>query len=227
MPMESSEKKHAYAGRQCMACGGKACNISYEALRDMVEKKQNGDFMAKGGTVEETRHPMGGSSSRSKAAANWRHEGKQEGVHRSGDVHTPGESGMGRSVRAGDYSSAKKMHYQQRKESLNVPKPHGHYADGGEVSTQPSPPPPKVDKDGYDNMGNKVHKDTSVIDGVNHALGNYADGGDVDAEGDDSEMLDHCVGECMEAMKSGDKAAFKDAMYVMMADMMRKMGKED
>lgn len=152
MPMESkasSEKKHAYGGRQCMACGGKACSISYEQLRDMVEKKA-------------------------------------------------------------------------------MVKPAPAYADGGMISTQPSPTPKKVDKDGYDSMGNKVKKDTSAIDSVNHALGNYADGGEVEESGDDHEMvMDQCADECMEALKSGDKAGFKSAMHAMMADFMSKMGKED
>lgn len=165
-------QKHAYGGRACMACGGKACNVSYEQLRNQVEAHRKA--------------PM---------------DGERAGIDSKPSI------------------------------AKGMMMPLGHYVDGGKVeSTQPEVTKPKVDKDGYDSNGNKVQKDTAAIDSVNHALGNYADGGDVedmDMGKDDDMLMDHCVGECMEAIKSGDKAAFKDAMHTMMADFMGKMGKED
>lgn len=175
---EAGEKrmKHAYGGRACMACGGKACNISYESLRNQIEASR--------------KVPM-------------------------------------ESVRAGVDSKPSI--------SKGMMAPLGHYAEGGAVWV----------KDKYGNA-TETHPDAGaspIPDGEHEAkakkqladaFGHYAEGGNVmelagdhDEAKDDDMLMDHCAHECMEAIKSGDKAAFKDAMHTMMADFMNKMGKED
>lgn len=109
------------------------------------------DLMAEGGETEEMHHsPYGGSANMSKGASRFRNEGKQEGINRSRSVYTPGESGMGYSVRAskyggvssrtgedrtGDYTEAKKMAYQTLKEQRNVAHRNDreYLAEGGEI----------------------------------------------------------------------------------------------
>ena len=54
-----------------------------------------------------------------------------------------------------------------------------------------------------------------------HEAGEMAEGGEVDA---DHEMLmDHCSKECMDALKSGDKAKHREAFEVLVADILRKL----
>lgn len=92
--------------------------------------------------------PAGGSSNRATGAKRHRDEGSHEGVHRSKSVQTPGESGMGYSVRAGDYESAKKQHYQTRKESRNINPNVKGLAEGGMMT-----------HDGYESSRSGPHQD--------------------------------------------------------------------
>ena len=57
------------------------------------------------------------------------------------------------------------------------------------------------------------------------ADGGYAEGGEME-ESEDSDhemMMDHVAMECMQALETKDKAAFKDAFQVLVADCMSKM----
>lgn len=94
----------------------------------------------------------------------------------------------------------------------------GMYADGGPVSPAPQPTP-------MDDVGPHEQQARNALAG---AFGGkqkkMAEGGEVDEDGD--MLMDQCAHECMEAMKSGDKMAFKDAMMAMVHEVMEKMGKE-
>lgn len=56
-------------------------------------------------------------------------------------------------------------------------------------------------------------------------VGGYAEGGEVDD--DHSMMMDQCAMECMEAIESKDKAKFKDAFDVLVADILHRMEAEE
>lgn len=135
----------------CMAHGGMADDMDMDHMRSLPKPMK----MAKGGEAEELHHsPAGGSANRAKGAARSRNEGRQEGVNRSRSVYTPGESGMGYSVRGGFTEDAKKMAHQTIKESRNVAggpskKPLEGLADGGEVEM-------KMDDD--HDMDNELHE---------------------------------------------------------------------
>jgi hypothetical protein len=64
----------------------------------------------------------------------------------------------------------------------------------------------------------------------NDGHGHMAEGGEMEPDGDEgmdsSTLIDHCAGEMMDALKSGDKSAFVDALHVLVADLMQKMGSE-
>lgn len=217
MPMEQTSKKHSYGGRTCMACGGMSCKISYEQLRDMVEKKQNGDFMAKGGEV--------------KGVHKSNHEGPGNSV--AGSFTKNAHKGNTSIPKEEQHEWAKEEHKRVLGEMKTVPKPHGNYAEGG-LAHDPS----KYDKDGNRLAGNsgpapsptpQGEEETRVKGQLADAFG-HAKGGEVEddaSDGDHDMMMDQCAHECMEAMKSGDKAMFKDSLYTLMADMMSKMGKDE
>ncbi len=157
--MPAMEKKHAYGGRQCMACGGMACKISYEQLRDMVEKKKMG----------------GNAGPMAKDDAGAEYDGDDD-------------------------------------PAISMMTPLGRYADGGQVSSS-----------GFPTIINQQTPDSNASNSKKLAI-KMADGGDVEGSGDDDMLMDQCAHECMEAMKSGDKMAFKDAMTAMIHEIMEKMG---
>ena len=43
------------------------------------------------------------------------------------------------------------------------------------------------------------------------------------APDDEQAMLDHCASECMKAIEIGDKTMFRDALHVLIADIMKQM----
>jgi len=43
---------------------------------------------------------------------------------------------------------------------------------------------------------------------------------------DQEDMMDHVAMEAMDAIQSGDKAAFRDAFHVMISDIINKMSRE-
>lgn len=49
----------------------------------------------------------------------------------------------------------------------------------------------------------------------------YAEGGEVD--GDHEMLMDQCAQECMDAIESKDKSAFKEALHTLIADLLMKM----
>lgn len=223
--MEQTSKKHSYGGRTCMACGGMSCKISYEQLRDMVEKKQNGDFYAKGGTVAQGEDAL-----------------EVKGIHAgvptrdtAGEDKSHAVSWAGHGIRHNNGKSkvAKEEHHRVLGEMKSMPKPHGNYADGG-LAHDPS----KYNEDGSRKAGvtppapsptPQGENETRVKSQLAGAFG-HAEGGEIEddaSDGDHDMMMDQCAHECMEAMKSGDKAMFKDALYTLMADMMSKMGKDE
>lgn len=55
----------------------------------------------------------------------------------------------------------------------------------------------------------------------------YAEGGEVDSDGDNESMMDQCAMECMEAIEAKDKAKFREAFEVLVADILNKMGSEE
>lgn len=53
----------------------------------------------------------------------------------------------------------------------------------------------------------------------------YEEGGEVDQDHED--MMDQCAVECMEAIESKDKAKFREAFEVLIADILNKMSSDD
>jgi hypothetical protein len=81
----------------------------------------------------------------------------------------------------------------------------GGYADGGTVKSPPSQPPSNP---------------------IGYPQGaSWAEGGDVDS--DRESMMDQCADECIQAIKSGDKMAFRDALKVFISDVLSKHMDED
>jgi hypothetical protein len=74
----------------------------------------------------------------------------------------------------------------------------GGYADGGSV--------PSTDDV---TLGKKIGYPSGA---------SLAEGGDVDS--DHESMMDECAQECMEALKTGDKMAFRDALKVLISDVL-------
>lgn len=243
-------KKHSYGGRMCMACGGMACNVSYEELRKQVESKRSvpmgekrqelstskpgiakgmmtplGRF-AKGGTVSQAEDDLevkgihGGVPVRSTAGTDKSHAVSWAG-HGVREANKHGKSTS---------KVAKEEHNRVLSEMKSMKKPHGNYAEGGQV----------FDYDEYGNIkGKKQDKSNTdmALDSIRDALSgneahadeNKAHGGMMEEKekpaGDDDEMImDQCAGECMDAIEKKDKAAFKDALHVLVSDLLRKLG---
>lgn len=92
----------------------------------------------------------------------------------------------------------------------------GGYDEGGTVSNPPTPPPDPDD-----------NKKKTIGDIIGYPKGaSLAEGGDV-MDDDHETMIDQCVGECMDAIKSGDKMAFRDALEFVIGDILSKMKDED
>lgn len=162
-------KKHSYGGRQCMACGGMACNVSYEELRKQVE--------------ERGKAPMGDV---------------RAGVDSKPSIAKGMMAPLGRMAEGGTVSSTG--------------------GGGGDLDYHP-------DED-------KVKKMLQGAFGASEAKAEEtppakkAEGGEVEgpADGDDEMLMDQCASECMEAIEKKDKSAFKDALQVLVSDMLRKLG---
>jgi hypothetical protein len=200
---EAGEKpmKHNYKGMPCMACGGVVCNLNYGHLRDQVEKERKGG----------------------------------DGIGKGMEGHGLGRMAKGGVVEQDDAGMA----YGPDNDSAIVRgamKPLGRYAEGGSVPAEPSSAasPSPISKDKWKMFQSGFKKalgepeEAQAAEPKKEAMGGmYVEGGDVEKEmGDDDMLMEQCAHECMEAMKKGDKMAFKDAMMAMVHEIMEKMGKE-
>lgn len=240
--MPGMEKKHAYGGRQCMACGGMACKISYQQLRDMVEKKQLGA----GGIKEGTEMPLGRMAKGGSVAAD--EDEHLKGIHKSNYVGR-GNSMVGSFVKAAHNKNtslsddelkgaAKEHHTKVLHEMKTMKKPHGNFADGGPVAS-PSSKPSGINQGSHDysEVGSNEQKARNALANVfgGHEAqagekkahgGMMAEGGEMDMgmDEDDGMLMDQCSHECMEALKKGDKAGFKSAIQAIVMDCLKKAG---
>lgn len=53
-----------------------------------------------------------------------------------------------------------------------------------------------------------------------------AEGGEIEMDEDNEALMDHCAMECLNAMETKDKAAFKEAFHVLVADILNKFSME-
>lgn len=237
-------KKHSYGGRQCMACGGMACNVSYEELRKQVEERGKapmGDVRAgvdsKPSIAKGMMAPLGRMAKGGKVSGVNQQEGR--GPHapgiREGTSHSGHKVRLAQAERSFGYEGAavkaedhaKASHKQVLEELKQMKKPH-LYADGGSVSSTGGG---GGDLD-YHPDEDKVKKMLQGAFGASEAKAEEtppakkAEGGEVEgpADGDDEMLMDQCASECMEAIEKKDKSAFKDALQVLVSDMLRKLG---
>lgn len=241
--MKMSEKKHSYGDRMCMACGGAVCNLNYSHLRDQVEKRMmggNAGPMAKddagmqyddendAGIAKGMMRPLGYAKGghvkdHSKGVHTSNYEGPDNSI--AGSFTKAAHKGNTSIPKGTQHQWAKDEHHRVLKEMKSMPKPHGHYADGGPVDKGLSK---EALSKGQESMRQAFgHPDAKPSPKPEKKeLASFADGGDIDVEmdmGDGDMLMDQCAQECMDALKSGDKSAFKSAMEAMVSELMQKM----
>ena len=102
----------------------------------------------------------------------------------------------------------------------------GGYAEGGTVN---DPSPPEPDPQSAQQMQAGANQSGWQPDVWKKNLG-LSDGGMVDETGldpDHETMLNECAEECMDAVKNGDRSAFRNALEVLVTDILGKQSMED
>lgn len=247
--------KHNYKGKPCMACGGAVCNLNYTHLRDQVEKERNGGDgipsgmeghglgrMAAGGRVAQDDAGMAygpGSDSAIKKGgmmplgrgryAEGGTLGDAIGYPKRYDEGGP-VADVGHAPKPNDANSLKPMDDDDKSSGGGGAGGMGAMAmmaDGGPTPSPASSPSP-VSKSSWDQFQGGFNKALGGNDAQAAEPQKKAMGGEMEPDGDeDGDMLmDQCAHECMEALKKGDKAAFKDSIMAMISECMSKMGGE-
>lgn len=66
-------------------------------------------------------------------------------------------------------------------------------------------------------------QDQAVAIAYSEKRKHMAEGGDVEGDGDNEAIMDHCAKEMMDAIESKDKDKLLDAFHVLVSDIMSKM----